>query len=685
MLVRGSDALRLDFRKMKFAPRKAEQTNLMRMKKVTLNELRIENFKCFRDFDILLKGKKTADIRGRNGSGKTSVLDAYLWLLTGADSNGNAGFKIQPLDKSGAIIPKLTTSVTGIFDVDGAEYKICRTLKQKWVKPSGKDTEILKGNEGGYFVNDVPVAEKEFSKRISEIFAPQDKLRLLANPKMFFELPTKEMRSMLIDMAGEMPNLLTPEAYPTLYIAMQTMNSVDDVKTRCAYAIRQIEDRLKVIPDLINENDRNMPSADFEALRKEKDELERRVAEIDGTLQRRASAGNGKYKAVLELKKKITDKTSELAEIKAGVESDRNKLLNQCEGIISKEKSRLDALEYDAKKVGDKVAAIESEIAEKSAELKKIGNEWMETNKEVFNAEIAKVCPTCGRPFSEADLLNKKNDLVRNFNAGKVERLKKLNEKGCNLKAEIEALRKESEDAQVAFVKDKSDIEAAKRNLEALEAKKQKVPSVDFVLLGNLEYSNVTKEIQALSVELAEKQKNEEKDADDAALESEKATANARLKDVISALGAEQMIKKVNDRRKELEDEAEKKAAEMAEQQKLLSEIRDYSKAKITAVESKIDSLFDTVSWKMYEKNITNDGEREICECLVNGVPYSTNVNTAARINAGIDVGNALSKWVKVSMPMWIDNKESCTNLIATDSQVITLTVDDSHDSLIIA
>ena len=43
----------------------------------------------------------------------------------------------------------------------------------------------------------------------------------------------------------------------------------------------------------------------------------------------------------------------------------------------------------------------------------------------------------------------------------------------------------------------------------------------------------------------------------------------------------------------------------------------------------------------MFGKQV--DGtEYDTCECMVNGVPYS-DLNTAAKINAGIDIINAIS------------------------------------------
>ena len=154
---------------------------------------------------------------------------------------------------------------------------------------------------------------------------------------------------------------------------------------------------------------------------------------------------------------------------------------------------------------------------------------------------------------------------------------------------------------------------------------------------------------------------------------------NEALKNEIAELliqtAKENDIERIEKRRLELEQENADLATKIAELDGVMYEISLYQKAYIELVESKVSSLFKLVSWKMYSKNLTNDGETEICECLVDGVPVSTNVNTAGAVNAGIDIINALSRWLGVSFPLWIDGKESVTSLIDTNAQLITLQV----------
>ena len=80
----------------------------------------------------------------------------------------------------------------------------------------------------------------------------------------------------------------------------------------------------------------------------------------------------------------------------------------------------------------------------------------------------------------------------------------------------------------------------------------------------------------------------------------------------------------------------------------------------------------------MYEQLI-NGGIVETCEALINGVPYS-DANNAAKINAGIDIINTLSKEYDTWAPIFVDNAESVNELIKTESQIVRLVVSDDKE-----
>ena len=80
-----------------------------------------------------------------------------------------------------------------------------------------------------------------------------------------------------------------------------------------------------------------------------------------------------------------------------------------------------------------------------------------------------------------------------------------------------------------------------------------------------------------------------------------------------------------------------------------------------------------------------NGGIKEDCEVLIptdNGlVPFST-ANNAARINAGLEIIDTLSRHWGITMPIFIDNAESVVRLKKISAQVIRLLVSGEDNTL---
>ena len=90
--------------------------------------------------------------------------------------------------------------------------------------------------------------------------------------------------------------------------------------------------------------------------------------------------------------------------------------------------------------------------------------------------------------------------------------------------------------------------------------------------------------------------------------------------------------------------------------------------------------MFEIVKFRMFEKQV-NGGEAETCEAMVNGVPFS-DLNDAKKVNAGIDIINTICREKKCSAPIVIDNRESVTSILPTQSQIINLIVDSQCSTL---
>ena len=149
---------------------------------VTLKKLTLSNFKGIKEKEIDFTEK--TNISGDNATGKSTIFDAYSWLLWGKDSFNRKDYEIKPYDENNDIIHNLESSVVGIFDIDGKEIKFERIYKEVWSKKRGSNTETFTGNTTDFYINDVPKKKKEYEDEIGKIVT-EDEFNLLSNPLYF--------------------------------------------------------------------------------------------------------------------------------------------------------------------------------------------------------------------------------------------------------------------------------------------------------------------------------------------------------------------------------------------------------------------------------------------------------------------------------------------------------------------
>ena len=649
------------------------------MKEVFLRKIVIDNFKGVRHFELEIESMMT-EIHGTNGTGKTSLYDAYLWLLTGKDSKGSEAFKVQPVDENNETIPKLTTSVSCLFSIDGVETTFKRSLSQKWSKPKGTDREILKGNTTDYFIDDVPVTATAFGAKVKESFCDIDKLRMMSSVFQFFSLPVKEARAMLVEMAGDMPDLLTEDAYPRLFKDVKETKSVEGSKQRALFARKKDEDARLGIPLRIDENERKRPVHDFAALKIEAERIDRRISEIDGVLQRHADATL--FDACADLNKKLNEVRSHIDDCERSFRKEREDRIEKFRSQLSKHNRNADEANADISSCNRKIVDLEFEINGYENDLNRCKEEWTKVNLNEFKDTVDAVCPTCGRPFDDDEVTEKRNELIRRFNVDKVERLKEISAKGSRISELLTDAFNRRKELEGKLFNMTESLKGFRHAISDVQMKINEVPTVENLKEASREYMTLISKEASLKEKISVEKDKSKNAFDDTEIENEKLSLKARQKDVLRMLGEESRIKEIEERRRQLEQEAVDVAARIAEHDALLHEIRMYGKERINAVEERVSGMFKIVKFQMYERNITNDGEKEICEPLINGVPYSNNLNYASKVNAGIDVINAISRWIGVSMPVFIDNKESIVNTIESYGQVITLVVDPNCETL---
>lgn len=165
------------------------------MRKIEVKSMSVKNFKGCKSLDISFSN--VTNIYGRNASGKTTVADAFSWLLFGKDSQGREKFQIRPLNEKNMLIDKTAIYVKAILAVDGKTVKLEKAQEQNWVKKRGSEAEELAGNINKYAIDSFPISEKEYKEKIAEII-PENLFKLVTDPKVFPTLPWKKQREILL-------------------------------------------------------------------------------------------------------------------------------------------------------------------------------------------------------------------------------------------------------------------------------------------------------------------------------------------------------------------------------------------------------------------------------------------------------------------------------------------------------
>ena len=589
---------------------------------IKIKTLKLENFKGIKN--LTLDFKDTTNIYGDNAVGKTTIFDAYSWLLWDKDSLNRKDFAIKPYDKDGEEVHNLESVVEGDFSFDDTDLTLKKIYKEVWTKKRGSTQAEFTGHTTDYYINAVPVKKKEYNERIESVLS-EDNFNLLSNPLYFNQFLVKtERREILLSLIEEVkPEDIIAKNKDLEDLDLETY-TVDELKKIAKDSAKKINKDIESIPARIDELDKSkIHDIDFDALEFRKRSTLPAIKEIDEKLADASKMAEG----MTEITEKITALQKEKSDLAEKYQNKRFEVnLKNKNVLLEKEHDKL-ALE-EAKKNIEKL----KDLVEKARE------EWQEVHKEQYQGDFK--CPTCGQ-----DLLpDQIEKTMANFNKKKSEKLASIEEKAKDLKIKIEECEK-----LIAIY-------------EVKEYEEEDLP------IEPIRLQEIDKELDEAKAKLSDFSLDDKKD-----LLEKKDSLNADLEEINKKLSLQGQNKKIDERIKELEGQEKELAKAYEEQQRIIYLCEEYTKAYMDLVSDKINDSFDLVKFKLFENQI-NGGITETCEATFKGVPYS-DLNNAAKINAGLDVINTLSDKLDLKVPIFIDNAESVNELIKTDTQLVRLVV----------
>ena len=651
------------------------------MKKFKLISLNINNFKGIKKFTLKANGNDLI-IRGKNGSGKTTIFDAFTWLLFGRDSMNRTQFEIKTLDKDGKVKQHgINHEVEGTFELDGKPITFKRVYKEEWTKHRGSAQKTFTGHTTDYFIDDVPVKKKEYDSKVSEIIS-DDIFKLLTNPTYFNEqLDQKQRRRILMDMIDDVTDLDVAEHSKNkeLFDLIERLQGKDIEAYQKTIKAKQkeINQELDRIPIRIDEIELSLP--DVSGLNET--DLKKQIELIDKEIEeKQAIINNIKFGGqISEFQKQLSDIDMELTKIRNAHEHSMNEELYRLKARLQERESNDVLLQSKNKSIEEIIEYKRKQINEFNEKLEFLREEWAEVDAEEFEYNEEYVCPTCNQELPQEQIEEARAKAESQFNEQKANKLESIVAEANEIKKRIEetedeiaSMQRKIEKFNKELSKNKSEIKKLKAEIEELEKNKTDITE-------NKEYIEKLKEKEEIEQKIAELRASEQDSID--SIKEEIKALEFKKKELQSDLNKFEIAKRSEARIKELEEQEKTLAAEYEKLEKELFLTEEFIRSKADLLEERINAQFRCAKFKLFEEQV-NGGLKEVCETTYKGVPYNRGLNNAARINVGLDIINTLSQHYGIQVPIFIDNRESVTDLFEVESQVISLIVSEKHSQL---
>lgn len=643
-----------------------------------MKSISLVNFKGIRELSLDFAPNNTF-IYGENGTGKTTLFDAFTWLLFGKDSTGrsDSNFNIKTLDENGKPILRLEHSVTGVLEVDGKEMRLKRSFVEKWVKPRGQEEEEMQGHKTAFSINDVVVSTKaEYDAAVREI-CDEQVFRMITNPSYFVMcLGAYEQKEMLLDMAGEISDEQVAEGNKDFAELLSKISGVSLAQYTREIAARKraIKQDIESIPSNIETVRRLMPEEqDWGSLEKELAEKKKSLAEIDEQLADISKAARAEGDRKCELQRQINEKRLAIAQRESAIREDiRSKNSAQYERM-EELKTSLRQRENEKRSLDRQYEDVSNSIIDVQKELDALREEFRRINAEsVSFPDGAFECPTCHRPLEIEDIESKQREMTEAFNLDKSRRLAENKQKGIARRQALDNLVAQCNGIIESQAEAKEQIEYIYTEIDTINHCTPEPVNAEPLVESDSLIRGLKNDIEELNNQLS----MEADLSDNTELLEGKKVLSEGIESLMKLLASKDMIAKSEDEIARLEEKRVASNQALADLEREEFVATEFQKAKDSVLMERINGMFSITRFSFVDEQL-NGGEKLTCNCLVDGVPYA-DANNARKMNAGLDIINAICTSKGICAPIFIDNAESVNVLMPTLGQKVELRV--SHD-----
>lgn len=602
-------------------------------------------------------------IMGKNGTGKTTLADAWYWLFTDKDYDLQSNPEVHP-----DFMEESEPSVTAVIDIDGKEVtlrKFQKDMRTKKQKEEGVPLRIA----NKYEINDVPKTQKDFMRDVEDKGIDIDKFLLLTHTEVFTGQKSADCRKILFGMIEDVTDKTVADMIPECATVAEKLNdyTTEELVAMSKATAKKCKEQKDAIPNQII------------GLEKAKVETNPELPSLIKGIEDEIAADVEKLE---EAKKKadsdaINNRIRELRNRKTSLYNDANaERLGKYREAYDKMGDADDACR-DAKYAYDKIVrsgdGINTSFKDATALKARLEGELKNLKAEKFSGRT--VCPTCGQAIPKEQIAEAK----ANWQKSHDERVKDIEDKLRAVKTQIESYKSEGK----ALAKKKKDAEKAVADAKAkLDEAKAEVDKFSEPI--NPDYADIDDEINTLNDEL---EKCREYTQLAFTIRETVTKKRGLLKTYTDALAAEKNNDRIDERIDEMKASLRQYSQALADAESMLYQLQLISQKKNELLSEQVNSHFTRVKFRLFA--VQKNGEiKDDCTPMVlcsdgeyRDMTYSA--NTAAIVAAKLDICSGLQKFYGQNLPIWLDGAECFDeqnrNNLKMENQLVLLCVSEDE------
>lgn len=644
--------------------------------KVELKSLFLENYKKF-EHPATFDFHKRTKVSGRNKEGKSTILNAYMEVLTGKEVDGTQPDGIRPCGTDGKDLNRSDVIREVVLDIDGKETTIRKITKQKWRKPHGQTEEILDGNTVSYEIDGFLYAPKKFEEYIKGLADPEI-LLTCSNPNPFLSIlkkSTADARKLLEKLSGfSLEEFLASNPQYAAVSDLTKGHSVEDTMKKLR---KQLNDQKKKLEqkdtelkyEQARDSGGNIEVSDLEL---SKGEWKEKIAEVDRqeqSLDEAVKAYDVANSEIRSMKNKLNEITNSagarLREQRSELDQKISELNIQNKGYASDLKGYEMDLKHAQMRVKRHNDDLQKARADYSATSKKTFDETKlhDIESEQFD-EDSLICPDCGQIRPESQRINLRETFEQSkarriaeqekaseeFNAEIFKMLDDITEIGNKAADDLKAAQESKQEAEQKIAEVRKQILSTSAEIERLCEELNKLPK-EVDLSSNAECQELSEQIKEKELSLSAMDNGAVKRVELRKLRNQYMEELSKLEAQIQKYIADEEQKE----RKlaKLKEEFDNQKQAVADIERNMDILNQFSIEKNAALAEKINPYFRHFQFSFLDFTIEGNPV-ETCKMVCGGTDYS-NLNGGDRKLCEVDLCRGLQEMNGMNLPIWID------------------------------